>query len=419
MKGNILTITLFLINPFLSFIFSGIKSFYKKTKLDIVLFCLFFGIIGFQYIPFVEYDIVRHYEYFHFINSLSYEGLIDLLLIKPDSGAWLMYYIIGIFTDNHQIIGFISSFIFYFTATVLILKTKNNINKQYSVILFLLFLSNFQLYSFNGIRNSMAISFFSLSIYKYLKNKKIQSYIYSFLSVIFHVSFLTIVLIFLFSRYIKKYNKTKIYTSIFWALVFIIFSKEIFIFLLEIFAKISSYGLAIKNKAYPYIYGIYSQEVTTSIYALLINRIFFYNFLIFFYYNELKNIKKYKTQENKVISKFLLLYYPYLFMTYFFPSIYDRNISNIFFIELLYLIKNECFLFKYIKKKGILALIILYIIIGLGINLKINYKNINPKIFYKSFPQLVFERVSKVEYKYLNKKESLKNSSKKIQTNDL
>ncbi|UYO99161.1 EpsG family protein [Oceanotoga sp. DSM 15011] len=212
----------------------------KNKKLKMCYIILSFLIFIFIYTLKPDtYDII---SYVKTVDYPYFEPLFTflILLLRP-------------FFDNRVVIFIIQFLIFIltlFTINLYLKKYENNNDKILSYI-YVLFSVGFTLGINNGLRSYTASLIIFISIYLYLQDKKIKSFLVFLISIFFHYSsfifFFVIIIVSFFSKkyYFQKhtffYNK-KMYLSLKILIIIFILFVMIGIFLLPFFIKYTPYA---------------------------------------------------------------------------------------------------------------------------------------------------------------------------------
>lgn len=205
----------FFLNPFFATI-KALRTLNEKLiVLAVTLFMGFFGTTTFFYgdnYRYVENFLIMHRQIMswdNFTNTL-YNGDTSLDIAIPS-----ISYFVSIFTGNEKVLFAIFGLIYgyFFSKNIIIsLKISQYKESKSKLILFFLIIFSF-IYPFwtgtNAVRFVIAFNIFIYFLYKYIENKKFKDFIFMCISVLFHFSFMTAILItvlYFFSNVKKREN---------------------------------------------------------------------------------------------------------------------------------------------------------------------------------------------------------------------
>ncbi|WP_410198522.1 EpsG family protein [Aliarcobacter butzleri] len=245
-------------------------------------------------------DTYDYHKIFEIINFYDY---------PPEAITWEPLYVylnklIYFLNGDSYILIFISSFISISVIFYFIIKESNN--KYLSIILYICIFG--YLFTFNGVRQSIAISFFVIAMYNLNNDNKKYLYIYSIIAFLFHYSVIVVILIYFIFSLINK----RIIILTIWLVSLFIISNPIFTTLiLEPFINLFSLIL-------PFKYQYYFDELLYE--ANLNLKILFYQIIFIMYYYVL-NVKKVEFSKYKKyieLSMIGIIVYNYFFYLEFF-----------------------------------------------------------------------------------------------------
>ena len=167
------------------------KLFINVTNVCII-FTLFFLLLILSGGRTVEVgtDTLAYYEIFNIINLSNY---------PPEAIRWEPLYVylnefVYYFGGDARHVLFISNALILYIVFYLI--KKESVNIYLSLVLYVCIFG--YLFSFNVVRQSVAIAFFVIAIYQLNSNQKMQSLFFFIISVLFHYSAIVTICIFLF-----------------------------------------------------------------------------------------------------------------------------------------------------------------------------------------------------------------------------
>lgn len=217
---------LFIISPFISFLYSLRSINTKSTYLVILGFCVCFGmaftvsnyrtessIDGISYrIWFEEYDNVSSHEFVHAIKDyLSFEGG------TPDLYFDSLAFTVSRFTDNYHWFFMVAALIFAFfqLKTLRFFSSHSNFsNTLFCLILFFLFIWN-QIFNINGLRFWTAAWVAVYAVFQVYVNGRKPYILLALVTPFFHVGYYLFVIVFLISLIARRLEKL-------WVVLFLI-----------------------------------------------------------------------------------------------------------------------------------------------------------------------------------------------------
>lgn len=318
---------------------------FQFEKVAFVQFAFFMGLVGMLYPP--SGDMYRYYQDFLLYKGLDWDTFLLLATINFDYLLALISYFLGIVNIPFDISRFIYNFLGYYLLGKLYLQIRKDNpilaeehykNKAF-LVFFVISLSNFLFRS--GLSNIL----FLYGLYYILYKNEKKYYIFVFLAVFNHFSFIIFAVLFL----ISKFYTLKIHKPIQYVLFLFIFFASHFIN-----ASILDYlplPAAYMDHYATYFNGIQAGEITDRFswkYMLWINFGHYVTYLILLLY--ISNNRHYNNRENSFINmSFVLcvLSSPFFIM-------YDRFITSLcFFLKVSYLLTLQKS-FRYLKQISIL-----------------------------------------------------------------
>lgn len=318
----IISLIIFILNPFLGCLLGLYFLSHKKLiKTSFILIVSFAALYGYTILPYSNDDIVRHYGFFESIsqiNSLSALFIYLGLTNHPDFGIDLLYWFVGRFTVNHQVVGAIGAALYYgFVLLILYkwLKSFSNINftKSFVITSFAL-LALIPSNEFCGMRQGVANAIFIFLIL-YLSEKKKdspKSLLYLLIPCIIHFSIIPYLILFLLCL---KFDVKKIIILTAIMAVSGMFIMPLMQVLIGIISKLGFIGAGIAIKIDGYMF---SGELENELYSGSRLRFYLLLFFVIIYPMLLRKIYKGGICENgikPVIFRFFILFYGYLVLT--------------------------------------------------------------------------------------------------------
>lgn len=228
----------------------------------------------------------------------SFLEIVNKYKFKSELGFLIISLIVKKINLSFHYVNFILSIIFFINLSIFINKFKNKF-----LCLLICFPIIILIFHAGFIRQSIAFSFFLLSLNSFLKKRNISFILYIFLGFVFHSSIIIFLFLLLFID--RKLNIAKIFLTLFLlTLIFFLFFEN-FLNLYSIYINQSdNYMLFEYPKGAIYRIGL---NLVAAIFFIL-----FYNFLNF---NE-QELKLYG-----ILSLLVFISFPFL---YFFPIVIDR-----------------------------------------------------------------------------------------------
>lgn len=161
----ILSSALFLIYPLIAAILALFQLAYGvNRKWNLIIVGMFGGILGYTYLPNSTMDLTRHYIWFLQYGQADYNEFLLLMVNATDYLSCVTYFLIGKITDNYQIIGAISGFVFYYFSMAA-LDVWSDLwgihNKSFLyIVCAMCFLALTSVYLFSTVRNGNAVAIF-------------------------------------------------------------------------------------------------------------------------------------------------------------------------------------------------------------------------------------------------------------------
>lgn len=325
---NIIKILLLVFNFFILFPYILYK--YKKSTSIALEVGLFFGIIGFYFIPPKSYDLYRYFNIFDDPKGMEY-------LYKNKIYIKFLVTLIDKLNISKHFISSISAVIQYYFLfkCFMLLDNKNKGMKN-----FLLILIFYQPLLFTGVRFGPAVSVFTYGTIMNIKNYK-RGYVYILLSFFIHYAlfipaFIFIILKLLFKNVsLKQIKKIFLLNTIFLIYDFGKCIKGLLELMKRIFVALSLNIETIQNSLF------YLKDK-----KLEINSGLFYNFnlyisltIILYFCLRINNSNK--KSEQIIFLKYILLLASFCIGIFSYSGLYFRYFIILNLLIILYLIKYE------------------------------------------------------------------------------
>lgn len=402
-KSDIATKTiLFLISPFVSFLYSLHNI---KTKSSYVVFFLFFIFFGLSFTVSnirtssgadsgdgvsyrANFEMYRQVSYSQYVDGLK--GFFSFNEGQKDYYFDTVAFYVSRITDNYHVMFMIFAIIFAFFS----LKTFKFITSEISFdtslscfILAYLFMIN-QIFNINGMRFWTAAWIGVYCIFQIFRNGKKKYFLLVLCTPFFHGSFWIYVVIIIFSYFFKKYEKTWI--------VFFIISFFISNLSIELIRNITGFLPDFLNRwAEYYVDETYIEFRNQAgkgfwwvpkLFNILVNA--YINLLVFLFIKNSSMIKA--NQNSKNLYLFLLILMTFANFTMPVPSLGNRFIVLSYpLIAYIWLVNYKIIKYKYILY--MMPFIFSFNILWLFIKM---YPNVLEPCFYYSSPFYLI-------YKYL------------------
>ena len=304
---SVIKLILFLVSPFIAFLYSLRNMNAKSSFVIFFLFCLCFGMVFTT--PQDDYPLDGKYyrfifEKMVFISTFDYALLLNEFA-EFDEGSKDFYdttisFVISRFTDNYHVLFFVYAaiFSFFMLKSFKFLTNERNFDNSFtSFVLATLFILSNSIFNINGVRFWTAAWIGVYCIFQLFRNNNRRYFLLALCTPIVHVSFYFFVAILIIAYFTKKYEK-------FWLILFVVsfFTSN---FTSSILASISQFLPSfISNTIQTYI--TFKMEISLHKYVFGIIEWLFVNILVFiFYYNK------------KIIQQQPIAYNLYLFLVVF------------------------------------------------------------------------------------------------------
>ena len=201
----VISLLLFLVYPFVGVCMALYLMPCSKHRMFFSLLVgIFGGLLGYTYLPSDVMDITRHFITFKLllnVNTWSDFLLFESIAQKSDGFFDFFYWNIGHFSDNHQWVGFLSGFLFYFFSVSVLLIWHDIIHTSRNEFLFLcgVFLALSCVYTLNGIRNGNAVALFLYIVSLQIKGYRPKRLWWFVLPCLMHFSMYPLVALYLFA----------------------------------------------------------------------------------------------------------------------------------------------------------------------------------------------------------------------------
>ncbi len=226
-KGIVIKYVLFIISPFIAFVFSLGTL---KTKSSFVVIYLFFVFLGLSYtVPnnrnVLNFDGVTYrqdFEEYKFVSSTDFiANFKDYINFEGDADFYchFVYYCVSRITDNYHVMFMIIAMVFSFFSLKsfeIFIREKQFVNSIPCFILAYLFMSN-QIFNINAFRFFTAAWIAVYSLLNIFVKKNNLYVCLLFLTPMIHGSFFLMLVVYLIYLLLGRYDK-------FWIIVFIISS---------------------------------------------------------------------------------------------------------------------------------------------------------------------------------------------------
>lgn len=329
----VVKIILFIISPFVAFLFSLKDIKLKSSYVVFFLVCVLFGLY-FTVDPYGTNDAVRYYEFFELNKYNTYatylEGFKEYLSFtsyKKDYYLDTAVFIVSRFTLNYHVLFAFFAVVFSFFY----LKSMRFLTKEFkfdtsiaSYLLVFLFTISNPIFNINGVRFWTAAWVAVYSVFQIFKSGNKWYILLAFITPFIHVAYWFFVGIVLISIFFRKYSKA-------WIILFVIsfFVSQFAFDLLD--AVQSSLPPFLQNLISAYTAAEYVQERASVIEEVgIIKRIFqimtlvYINSFVFLFIKEKREIiDSNKTRE---LFLFLLVYMTLINFMMVIPSLGGRYI---------------------------------------------------------------------------------------------
>ena len=403
---NTTLLAMFLISPFVSSILAFLcLALNIETKICRIIVGLFFGLYGYLFIPAFDFDLVRHYEYFESYIGKSIGEFIYLIASnsRPDVLLYSLYWFLGLFYENPQIVGFIGAFPFYF----LMLLSIDNIFKSYLyekrrmlsyLILISVFMSLTVPWTFSTMRNGNAIILFVYLATRERNNRLfLQDCLLFILPGLIHFSLFPISALYILAKYS---GMTFIKILSFIMIISFPFIESLLVLLYNILGVIGGIGYFIAAKINSYIIvgtdvNFYTGSSFRYYFAVL--PLLIIVIPLWLYIDRCKLVGNNKNIV--LLHKLTLLVFSFslcMVKTYMFARIHLLFIY--IFPVYMYVMMYNKFVNRGVRKALAFSMIYLSISFLPSLILGREFRGINPKLFYSNLFTILDTRVEPEEY---------------------
>lgn len=331
----ILLSVLFLLYPFIAAILALSQLAYRiNRKWNLIIVGMFGAILGYTYLPNSTMDLTRHYIWFLQYGQADYKEFLLLMVNTTDYLSCVTYFLIGKITDNYQIIGAVSGFVFYYFSMAA-LDVWSDLwgihNRPFLYIVCVMcFLALTSVYLFSTVRNGNAVAIFIYLLACQLRSySKRRQWLFA-IPCLLHFSLIPIVALYFVS--IQCSRKVIRRTAIIMACSVLLFEP----LLLYLANDLNVFGIGLSKKIHLYLDG---EQEGALLYIGSRLRFFITCGLTFVMFISLFLINKRKiTQGNPSLTKFYAfntLFIGYVIMTSA-TYILARNIYMIVYLIIFY-----------------------------------------------------------------------------------
>lgn len=212
---RIILLSLLVICPFLAFGVSTLLLLYGiDRKFNIIISAFYWGLYGFLFIPEMNMDITRHYEFFSTIAGLDrFSDFVIWIAVvdRPDYLLYFIYWLVSKIGFNAQFIGFLSASFLYGFLYFIALKWNKYIEvargvKDNKVFVYLLLpiLALTSMYWFSGMRQGNASVLFVFIFLCYLNRSRRKLLLLSLIAGMLHFSLYPLIFLLLITLYANK-----------------------------------------------------------------------------------------------------------------------------------------------------------------------------------------------------------------------
>lgn len=380
---------LFCISPFLAALLSLYLIYRKRyVKLGVYIIIIFWGLVGYTFLPADNMDITRHnlnFENLQNISSLQEFIIYQSLSEKPDFILDLVFWGIGKFIKSHQVVGFIGAFCYYGLGLGMLLHWREQLHTKSSfnnfILLILMFLALAQVTEFSGMRQGNAILLFLFIITIPDEQLSIKKKCISLLlPCLLHFSMYPL-MIFYISACLM--NRRYVFLISICMLIGSFYFMPFMTIFMNLMKGMGSIGTGIANKIDTYIFG---EELSVALYSG--SGVRFYVIILMMIIFPIVAYKLDRFRFNMPSFILHLHYWGIMFFTYtlFTSSSYilSRNIMMFKMFAILYFTYAlfSCKLGKYMQQ--LLACLCIVIVLSGPISMwrSEEYNVINPSVFY-------------------------------------
>lgn len=393
----------FIVSPFLTSLLAFFLCMYGfDRKFNTLLLACFGGLFGYTFIPGESFDIIRHEELFAKFLTLDFSQFViyEFSSSKPDFLIELIYWFVGRFIANSQIVGFVSAFFFYYLMLLVIENSLKNIicrgTPYIYFFCFVIFIAVTVTWQFSGVRNGNAVLLFMYLITNNIDYLKRKNQLLLLLPGIVHFSLLPICLLYILCIFLKmKYLQ---YISV----IFILSAPFILLILSSLYGILDSFGgvghfFAAKIDSYV-IDGTDASMYTGAGFRYYLVAIPMLILFPFIWFSANKSSCNNGVRESRY-HHFSILFFSYVLcfsMTYAF----SRNLLlyvylfSVYFLSFLYLKKCNMLLKRFV------FLFLLYTCLSIIPSLYMGkeYRCINPVLFMGNLHTILTTKVTENDY---------------------
>lgn len=204
-----------------------VNSMLKNHYFGYFLFALLMGILGYLMIPYDVWDLTRHYEDYNSISSLSIDDVFTHGHIRY-LPLHLYFWVLSSFGLPQEALPLISLFFAYLLQLLIIknifdcgldFRVKPFTRTQVKIIILLLYIGTIPFVAIaSSLRQFLASSIYIYALYFFIKNNKHIPFVFlSFMASLVHISIIPLMLVALFSSYLKveKYYRMILFIATF------------------------------------------------------------------------------------------------------------------------------------------------------------------------------------------------------------
>lgn len=391
-----LLIFLFLLSPFIAVLLSVYFIYANRhIKVSSVIFVLFWGLIGYTYLPFDSMDITRHNLSFEELKSIesmlefiTYESLSE----KPDFALDLIFWGIGKLVKTHQIVGFIGAICYYGLGLCILLNWRTQLKSKSPFYNFLLplfiFLALAQVTEFSVMRqgNAILLFLFIITIPDERLSVKKKSLLLIF-PCLLHFSMYPIAILYICSCFFN-YRVLMMLSFLLFAGFF--FFLPLMSLIMDFLSSLGGIGSGISKKIDVYLF---EGEVDAALYSGSVLR--FYIILLMLCIFPFVAFRLNKTLKQFPSFMLHLHYWGILFFSYLIFSsssyIFARNIMMFKMFGILYFTYAifSCNLGKYLQRLLICLCLLIALSGPFSLILGEEYRVLNPRMFYSNVIDLL------------------------------
>ena len=399
-KNNIIDICLlwviFILSPFVAALLALYFIYYRRhVRLGVIIIIMFWGLVGYTFLPAYTMDITRHnlaFENLKNVNSFADFVFYQSLSEKPDWFLDLVFWGIGKWIYTHQIVGFLGAVCYYGLGLGTLLNWREQLQTKSSfnnfILPVLMFLALAQVTEFSGMRQGNAILLFLFIVtipdIRLSICKKCVCLIFPCL---LHFSMYPIVLFYICACFLSR--RVLLAISLFLLMSYWYF-VPLMASLMNVLTSFGGIGSGIADKIDSYMF---QGEVEAGLYSGSVLRFYVILLMMFVFPVVAFGVDKKRRQVPQLILR--LHYWSILFFAYilFTASSYilSRNIMLFKMFGILYFTYAlfSCRLGKYTQRLVSVLCLLVALSGPLSMWLGLEYKVLNPKIFYSNIVDLL------------------------------